>query len=481
MKRVLLVTATAILLPPLLLIGGFYGWENWRGQSAWREAERRLVAAGEPLTFAELAPRAVPDAENMAAAPVFRDLFTFHNPHRAALYRVQLPPAAPPSLPAAGAEPELIALARRFEPDFQGDAAAAAQVVLDGLAPMDPVLRAMREAATRPEAVWPEPANARYDRQARMFAPLRRSAEVLAARATVAVAERQPDRALADFELVARLAGSAREPATLASGFASQGMLNNAVEIVAGGLAAGTWSDPDLARIDAVLASFDPLEDFRAGVRGERVVFLESSGAISERARQIFTFIDFRSPVSAWITGTLCQAAWALRPSGWLARDRARYALHAQEWIDQVIHNRRVRPWALADWNARMRAFTRDAFGFFQTPLSGLALPTLQSAARSAAYAQTRIDLARLAIALERCRRATGALPHQLDELAPRWIPAVPRDVVGGAPYRYRAGPDGSFQLYGQGWNARDDGGRPGTPNALLGPSTADDWLWPAG
>lgn len=477
MKRALLTAAFVILLPPLLLVAGFYGWENWQGQAVWREVQQRLRAAGEPLTIADLRPKAVPDADNMAAAPVFRDLFTFHNPRRAALYQVQLPPAIRSELQ-TGAEPELIALARRFNPDFRGNATAAAQIVLEGLAPMDPVLSAMREAATRPEAVWPEPVNTRFDRKTRMFLPLRRSAEVLVARATVAVAERQPDRALADFELITRLAHSARDPATLAASFAAQGMINNAVDIVANGLAVGAWSDADLARMDNVLGGFAPLDDFRAGVRGERALFLDSAEEITPRAQGVFTFIDFRSPVSAWVTRTICEVAWVMRPSGWLARDRARYALHAQEWIDRVIHNGRIRPWALADWNTRMRAFSRDAFGFFQTPLSGLALPSLQSAARSAAFTQTRIDLARLAIAIERHRRATGTIPHKLEELAPRWIIAVPRDVMGGAPYRYFPGTGERYQLYGQGWNARDDGGRIGTPNPLLGASTAEDWPW---
>lgn len=474
-KRVLLAFGTAILLPPALVVGGFYAWENGTAALAWRAAERTLRDAGEPLTRDELRPAPVADADNMAAAPVFRELFTIYSPRRASVYGLQLPP---PAALGPEAEPELIALARRFDPAFRGDATAAAKIILDGLAPMDPLLEAVRLAARRPASVWPEKADARDEAQARIFAPLRRTAEVLAARAAAAMADRQSARAFDDFTLVARLAHAQRPPPSLASAFAGQVMLGHAIDIVAEGLAQDAWSDDELARIEATLAAFAPLADFQAAVRGERVMFLDSEHDLDQRARAIFTIVDFRSQTSAVLSRLACRVAWALRPSGWLSRDRVRYVEQTQAWLDVVIHQGFVRPWALADWNAGMRRLRWNVFEFFKTPLSGLVLPTFATAARSAAHTQARLDCARLACALARYRRAHGALPADLTALAPHWIPRVPRDVVGGAPYAYQPMAGDRYVLYGRGWNARDDGGSADNANPLLGPATADDWVW---
>ena len=69
------------------------------------------------------------------------------------------------------------------------------------------------------------------------------------------------------------------------------------------------------------------------------------------------------------------------------------------------------------------------------------------------------MNLARTAIALERCRLAQGAFPESLDALAPQFIAKVPHDVIGGKPLKYRREADGCFVLYSIGWNEKDDDG----------------------
>ena len=75
------------------------------------------------------------------------------------------------------------------------------------------------------------------------------------------------------------------------------------------------------------------------------------------------------------------------------------------------------------------------------------------------AYAQASVDLARMAIALERYRLAHGEYPESLDALAPQFMEKVPHDVIGGRPLHYRRTDDGQFVLYSVGWNETDDGG----------------------
>jgi len=75
------------------------------------------------------------------------------------------------------------------------------------------------------------------------------------------------------------------------------------------------------------------------------------------------------------------------------------------------------------------------------------------------AYAQSSVDLACVAIALERYRLAHGEFPESLNTLAPQFMEKIPHDIINGQPLNYRRTDDGQFVLYSVGWNELDDGG----------------------
>jgi hypothetical protein len=109
-----------------------------------------------------------------------------------------------------------------------------------------------------------------------------------------------------------------------------------------------------------------------------------------------------------------------------------------------------------------------------------LMLPGLGRAAEKFACAQSSVDLARTAIALERYRLAHGEYPGSLDALAPQFMEKVPHDIIGGQPLHYRRTNDGQFVLYSVGWNETDDGGvvvfaKGSTPSVDI---NQGDWVW---
>jgi len=63
------------MLITLVLVA--YMVENWRGEAAWRRAGQELIAQGFPDRLVGMAPPLVPDAENLAAAPLFARAFNF--------------------------------------------------------------------------------------------------------------------------------------------------------------------------------------------------------------------------------------------------------------------------------------------------------------------------------------------------------------------------------------------------------------------
>ena len=110
---------------------------------------------------------------------------------------------------------------------------------------------------------------------------------------------------------------------------------------------------------------------------------------------------------------------------------------------------------------------------------SRMLLPALTQTADKCARAQTLVDLARVAIALERYRLVNGKYPEMLDALVPPFLSRLPHDVINGQPLKYRRTDGGSFLLYSIGWNNKDDGGtvvlsKTGTSvNSKEG-----DWVW---
>ncbi len=72
---------------------------------------------------------------------------------------------------------------------------------------------------------------------------------------------------------------------------------------------------------------------------------------------------------------------------------------------------------------------------------------------------RTHLDLARVALAVERYRLATGALPAALDALVPQYLNEVPLDPFDNQPIRYRRTEPG-YLLYSVDADGQDNGGR---------------------
>ena len=112
--------------------------------------------------------------------------------------------------------------------------------------------------------------------------------------------------------------------------------------------------------------------------------------------------------------------------------------------------------------------------------LARMFLPSLPRSSQKFGYAQSSVDMARVACMLERYRLAQGEYPETLDALSPSFIEAVPHDVIGGQRLKYHRTDDGKFSLYSIGWNGMDDGGAVvfRTPLRLTIDFDKGDWVW---
>ncbi len=87
-------------------------------------------------------------------------------------------------------------------------------------------------------------------------------------------------------------------------------------------------------------------------------------------------------------------------------------------------------------------------------------------------------------IALERFRIGTRAYPTSLDELVPKYLPAVPEDIFDCNPLRYRLH-EGRPLIYSTGFDQQDDGGHPyispegaDSSTAMNRGKTGIDWIF---
>ena len=145
---------SVLLLPAAILVTAvalFYVWTNWAGARELRVALAQLEVKKESMRIEDFVPPPVPDDENVAAAPIFRELFVSEKDSR--LGKLALPWKS--SLRLVAGENCLVKIAKEIDPAFSGDEAPAGRAVLESLASSDPVLAELREALRRPEVSWP--------------------------------------------------------------------------------------------------------------------------------------------------------------------------------------------------------------------------------------------------------------------------------------------------------------------------------------
>jgi type II secretory pathway pseudopilin PulG len=91
--------------------------------------------------------------------------------------------------------------------------------------------------------------------------------------------------------------------------------------------------------------------------------------------------------------------------------------------------------------------------------LISLLLPAFEKIQDASDRTEQQQNNLHLAFALAAYRADTGRYPPRLDDLAPKYLPAIPADVFSGKPLNYRPN-DNGYLLYSVGLNGLDEEGR---------------------
>ncbi|MBI5683957.1 MAG: hypothetical protein HZC54_02655 [Verrucomicrobia bacterium] len=476
----------------------FHVEENWRGERAWNAYKRELEAKGVKLDWAAFIPPRVPDDQNFAMTPFLAPLQDFDPAtgklrETDALKRAQDFAKSLPSMKFSGRIKgeciDLVAwrdamqkppgndqVAAKAQPRSAPERAAAAPVVLTALKSYEPVIEELRTASRRPYCRF----NLNYatENPAAIIlphiTPLRNVCRVLALRASAELAAGHAEQAMADLELLFYMAGTTKKD-FLIGHLVAANILDMATQVAWEGLANHQWSDAQLQSLqrrfqnaDCLAGAWDALQAERAGFGNAMFDYLKKLPRTRLLA-MLQNLGEWSSPAST--TGSLISA---MIPTGWLDFEQLSYHRIFDESLLLVLDMvaRRVYPQRVSQSE---REFEKDGLSAIwkHQVLVRLLLPAIVPITKRSAQAQTTMDEAVLACALERCRLTNGKFPDSLDALVPRFVAKLPHDVITGEPLKYRRAGDG-YVLYSIGWNEKDDGG---VPDAK-GDNAQGDWVW---
>jgi GYF domain 2 len=201
---------------------------------------------------------------------------------------------------------------------------------------------------------------------------------------------------------------------------------------------------------------------FNRALIGERVVGLSTFDLPPEKLRELLSLLAATSEIDALRTNNTLRST----PDGTIEKAlgnlKEQRQIFEESMNQMIVAHREALPGRLKASDVMTpRVDETKAKGYLlcATLLSGFGKVTSREAAGLA-----RLRLAQTAVALERFRAANNHFPDSPNELAPKFLAAVPNDPFDGQPLRYRKSVEG-FLLYSVGPDLKDDGGarKPGS------------------
>lgn len=482
----LLKFAGFTLLAIVTLIALFYAIENWRGAREWKRVEAKLREKGAALSFKEFIPPLPPDEENFASIPFFKPLFDRtvdpeSGKERWQVYKEANPMPKWPSDLTNGKEWKR---GERHEFVWKRDDDDPAEV--DGvdvvtntpieairllLATSSDVMSQIEVGLDRPKSQFP----IRYEDGTGALLPhltyYKHFAQLFAARAFVHFHDGDAGAALSDIQTSLKLADTLEMESTLISGLVRNAVIEITLYPVWQGLNDRVWNDSQLAILQEQLERIDVLITYEQGMRSELIFGIEVCDQLEGNRKLL---------VDASTSPDLELYLWAkLAPRGWIRKNKA---------VMAELHDN----YSLAAISSKERTFDVELMKQFdpavvENVLKGvrmtivrLMMPALGKAVERFAETHTAVELAAVAVALERYRLKHDSFPGELSALVPEFVQSLPFDIIDGNPLRYRK-TDDAFVLYSIGINQIDEGGTLGEDEKERRRhwrSDQSDWVW---
>jgi hypothetical protein len=482
------------------IIAFLWAWIDFTGSRQWRKAQARLAREGQPIDLRALAPNPIPEAENFCAIPLLRDLSVVIDDDwdkgEPGKKRARLKAAYRLIFNKKGLVPDLpnAALGQRVDlrqwstwlrddglTEQSGD---PSRDMLAVLSKENTWFVELAAGLDRPRAQWTPswkthalPRNLVYIRTPHLFSVTELSHN-LARRCAAAAYAGDARQAHDAAQILARLSQACQEEPF------SEGMLTGAHEAIL--LANATW---DLCDIHSgTAADFERLETALAAMDFRRATCLAFSAAVIEGVNGVRLAEDDPTHYyTSWgLNGPKSHLSPAFRflPSGIFD---ANAAVMANTGFDYFIKPLRDRGWkaALSSTHEFMTALIAADPNPWTHPsdvMKRVVFPALD--VPFPIYAQTLVNQAIVACALERYRIANGDYPDSLNFVELSEGKHLPVDILTGQPMGYRKTANGKYALWCVSFNEKDHDGtrvlekeRPEHTRFRL-KTYAGDWVW---
>jgi hypothetical protein len=472
MKKILKISAWCLVFLVTLIVL-FYVEENWRGAREWKKVSAELKAKGYPLTIAEIIPPPIPDEDNIAAAPIFAELFDAKgkdNPE-SRLKKAKLIYSSKKGALPVMTKGELGNL-RLFidKPDETPTVKQAAQNLLAQLDnEWNPLLAEVNQALQRSQCRWPLAYEKGFGTPLPNISASLNLTKSFTLRASIYLELAQSEKAANDLICVYRLAWATMQNPTMISILVSITEQQLATSVFWEGCIKNQWQEKDLARIQSALALLDNFSALKQSLPTERAILYAT---VPQLEKELRNYNDLLRLKNAWGLEKHQTFQLWLRPQGWSHLDLVRYAILTEAFQNSIdtqsaiINCERIN---ILDKKIESLPENKIRYAF-----TLLAMPAIKKTTFGIALAGTTNHQAILACALERYKIHHGKLPLTLDELMPEYLDKVPNQVVISEPMIYRRVNDQDYLLYSIGWNMQDDGG------VISDDNRADklDWVW---
>lgn len=467
MKKSLLLIL-AILITGIVL---FYAWTDWQGARQLKAALAMLEQKHESIRLEDFIPPAIPDERNVAAAPIFKEYFNplwRHKKNDSRLEKLKEPWQTTPHSEIPG---NLLLVARQIDSSFNGDELGAWKIIHSALNHSAPLLTELREALARPEIAWPlDYSAAPYMFGLPQITIQMRIARIFRARALAEIATGDFSKAFEDTQTLLALARISKEPHLVICELVETKILNMACDVINEALNHAAWNDAQLAAISTELAQPQLLRQYAEALRMGRTFSFQWDlsnpqvvHSIDFDLREVITKSMEKKNLNYFFLKILHSnknlhlAIYRLSPSGWGSEEKTRFAVTIQQMIDALGNGEKLSSPEV--WNNIKGRGNISAWELIRKPLYSLEIQAAAENVKIVCQGQTTLSSLRAACAIERYRLANHRLPLSLDELVPALLPSVPKDPMTGNPLLYKTSPDGSFVIYGLGWNRKDEGG----------------------
>ena len=333
--------------------------------------------------------------------------------------------------------------------------------------PLDEISGAVR----RPYSRFPVAYGQGLDSELPHLTPLGKLVTLFVLRAYAELDAGQTDQALADVETVFRIENSIKDEPLAVSQLVRITMLAQVQPVVWEGLEAHRWTDAQIVILQKDLANTNLPEGMQLSFRGERASFNVSVAQMTVRTE------------NGENEGAKLKR---IVPNGIFRHMQLNVNLYYDRYLFNAVDlpGRRIRKDVIIAGEERLAQMRPNYFLGLPVfnPYNILTLiwaPVYSSVAVKFACEQSMTDLALVACALERYRLANGRFPGSLAQLVPKYLNAIPPDVVRGEQPIYRLNADGTYLLYEKGWNGNDNGGKViEKPDGKGIDTKKSDWVW---